>query len=166
MSLHNFGLELSTFCSEGAKENSPGNGPLSRRDEMKVARHEMPGKWVEMIRPVGNGVIRDAGLCSPCKTMRCPRRLIIPYPSSVAILAMADKTGRASKWHVPRHFMPGYLHVVPTGQIHRGPYVGAHVQSEDGIRLKHITPTLRYSNTPRPRIRAGARGRARARSGR
>jgi hypothetical protein len=33
---------------------------LSRRDEMRVARHEMPGKWANMIRPVRNGVVRGA----------------------------------------------------------------------------------------------------------
>jgi hypothetical protein len=31
---------------------------LSRRDEMMVARHEMPAKRADMIRPVGNGMIR------------------------------------------------------------------------------------------------------------
>ena len=30
---------------------------VSRRDEMMVAWHEMPGKSPEMIRPVGNGMI-------------------------------------------------------------------------------------------------------------
>jgi hypothetical protein len=45
---------------------------------MKVARHEMPGKWPKMIRPVlsaiariateeGNGVIRGARFYSPSK---------------------------------------------------------------------------------------------------
>ena len=32
--------------------------PLSRRDHVKVARHEMPGTRTERIRPVGYGVIR------------------------------------------------------------------------------------------------------------
>ena len=35
---------------------------------MKVARHEMPGKWPKMTRPVGNGVIRGARFYSPSKT--------------------------------------------------------------------------------------------------
>jgi hypothetical protein len=82
-----------------------GCSSLSRRDGMKVARHEMPGKWADMIRPVGNGVIRGGGLCSPPKAIRHPRRPIIPYP-----------TGRASRCGVSRHFMPGYRHVVPSGQ--------------------------------------------------
>jgi general secretion pathway protein K len=34
---------------------------LSRRDNMKVATHEMPGQCADMIRPVGYGVIRGAG---------------------------------------------------------------------------------------------------------
>jgi len=43
------------------------------------------------------------------------RQSVRPYP-----------TGRASGWHVSRHFMPGYHHLVPTGQTHLGPYVDAH----------------------------------------
>jgi general secretion pathway protein K len=35
--------------------------PLSRRDYMRVARHEIPGKYADMIRPGGCGVIRGAG---------------------------------------------------------------------------------------------------------
>jgi hypothetical protein len=57
---------------------------------MMVARHEMPGKRSDMIRPVGNGVICGAMLCPPCETIAPARQPIIPYPS-----------GRASAWHIP-----------------------------------------------------------------
>ena len=46
---------------------------------MKVARHEMPGKMPNMIRPVGNGMIRSAALFH--HTRNDPAyRPIIPYP--------------------------------------------------------------------------------------
>jgi len=79
--------------------------PLSRRDKMIVARHEMPGKCQNMIRPVGNGVIDGARVYAPSKTIGHGRQPIIPYPP-----------GRAYQHHVSRHFMPGYHLIVPTGQ--------------------------------------------------
>ena len=78
---------------------------LSRRDQMMVARHEMPGKSTDTIRPVGNGVIRGTGV------MHRPR----PY-EALATYHTVPSTGRDLSYHVSRHFMPGYLHLVPTGQ--------------------------------------------------
>jgi hypothetical protein len=46
-----------------------------------VARHEMPGKGLDMIRPVGNGVIRSAALWSPSETITRAGQPIIPYPT-------------------------------------------------------------------------------------
>jgi hypothetical protein len=68
---------------------------------MKVARHEVPGTCADMIRPGGNGLSRGTELCLTSKTIRRPNRPIIPYPSAVAILAMADKTGRNSRCRIP-----------------------------------------------------------------
>jgi hypothetical protein len=39
---------------------------------MMVARHEMPGKQAETIRPVGNGVIRSAWPYPSSETLRRP----------------------------------------------------------------------------------------------
>jgi hypothetical protein len=55
--------------------------PSSRRDQMKVARHEMPGKSAGMFRPVGNGMIIDAGRGSPSQAIRRRRQPIKPYPT-------------------------------------------------------------------------------------
>jgi len=57
---------------------------------MMVARHEMPGKGPDMIRPVGNGVIGGAMLCSPSKTI-----------APLANRSYRALTGRASGCHVP-----------------------------------------------------------------
>ena len=74
---------------------------LSRRDELKVAWHVVPGKARCMTRPVGYGMIDRRG-----RTIsRKPALLIRPYP-----------TGRHLGWAVSRHSMPGYLHFVPRGQ--------------------------------------------------
>ncbi len=52
----------------------------SRRDEMMVARHKMPGKSPDMIRPAGNGMIRGASPIAP------RYQLIIPYPNGTGFL--------------------------------------------------------------------------------
>jgi hypothetical protein len=72
---------------------------------MKVARHEMPGKRIDPIRPVGNGGIRGFVPYLLPKIIERPRQPIIPYPP-----------GRAPDAVSSRHFMPGYLHLVPPGQ--------------------------------------------------
>ena len=70
---------------------------------MKVAWHEMPGKCADVTRPVGNGMMRGPKIGS--RLRRYQRVVpIIPYP-----------TGRILGGACPRHFMPGYHHVVPTG---------------------------------------------------
>jgi hypothetical protein len=48
---------------------------------MMVARHEMPGKGSDMIRPVGNGVVRGATFCPLSLTIAPARQPIIPYPT-------------------------------------------------------------------------------------
>jgi hypothetical protein len=39
---------------------------------MKIARHNLPGEGADTIRPLGNGLIRGARLCSPSKTIGYP----------------------------------------------------------------------------------------------
>jgi hypothetical protein len=129
-------------ASKEQQKLAHGIRPLFRRDYMKVARHEMPGKWADMIRPVGNGMVRGAGLCSPFETIKQPGRPIIPYP-----------TVRAPGGRLPRHFMPGYHQVVPTGQTRASRLVDARALSLRAIRRLPSTPTLHYSTTPRSRIR-------------
>jgi hypothetical protein len=68
----------------------------------KVARHEMPGKQVGMTRRERYDPGRSA-LFSPRQTHHLAGQ-ILPYP-----------TGRAYNATPSRHFMPGYLHGVPTG---------------------------------------------------
>jgi hypothetical protein len=60
---------------------------------MKVARHEMPGMWNREARP-GYGVIGRCGRGTVFEGEQSLAPWIIPFPSSVAILALADKTGR------------------------------------------------------------------------
>jgi len=126
-------------ASKEQQNIAQGTRPLSRRDYMKVARHEMPGKWPNVIRPVGNGVIRGAGRCSPSETIKQAGQPIIPYP-----------TGRDLGGRVSRHFMPGYLHVVPTGQKQASPSVNLRA-----LLLSRLgeSPILQYSSIPRSRIR-------------
>jgi len=59
---------------------------------MRVARHEMPGKLANMIRPEGNGMIRGIAACFTvqCNTPSEPHHTV-PYgtdPNSDAFLAM------------------------------------------------------------------------------
>jgi hypothetical protein len=72
---------------------------------MMVARHEMPGERVDMIRPVGNGMIRGGRFSPVPKRIQRPYQSIIPYP-----------TGRILVGNAPRHFMPGYHRLVPPGR--------------------------------------------------
>ncbi len=48
---------------------------------MMVARHEMPGKRGNMIRPVGNGVIRSATSVRGQRQNKYPYQPIIPFPT-------------------------------------------------------------------------------------
>jgi hypothetical protein len=96
---------------------------LSRRDRMKVAWHEVPGKAaINRSRPVGNGMIRSA-----------------KHPMSLMILNVTDGAwmdtytcqikcsrqdhtvpyGTAHAFRFSRHFVPGYLHFVPSGHLRR-----------------------------------------------
>jgi len=101
-----------------------------------VAKHEMPGKYADMIRPVGNGVIGGARVYPRSRTIGHPRQPIIPYP-----------TGRAYRYNVSRHFMPGYHHLVPPGQIRLRHDVGA----EKSARIRHWrlhVPFLAFTAVP------------------
>ena len=91
---------------------------LSRRDEMKVARHEMPGK--QATRSPSRRVRYDrlskasCGL-APWTTPAAPDHTV-PYGT--------DHIRRAS-----RHFMPGYHRLVPLGQIQSRLFVELREQS-------------------------------------
>jgi hypothetical protein len=54
---------------------------LSRRDELMVARHEMPGHWSDPVRPVGNGMIGNASRdpSSPIKERAVQNVHTVPY---------------------------------------------------------------------------------------
>ena len=99
---------------------------LSRRDCMKVARHEMPGSVAP--RSPSRRVRRD-GLA------RASYRLGRWTPPGATDHTVPYGTDHVC--HVSRHFMPGYLHVVPSGHA-------------DGRTIGQIavTPTLQHSNTP------------------
>ena len=119
-----------------------GTGPLSRRDCMKVARHKMPGKVVSR---------------RPSRRVRYDR-----WPRASHLRGRWNKPGGSNHtvpygtdhlWRFPRYFMPGYHHVVPTGQIQASRFVDARAQSLTAIRRQLSTPALQYSTTPRSRIR-------------
>jgi hypothetical protein len=59
---------------------------LSRRDEMMVARYEMPGKQAGTIRPVGNGMIRRFGPHPSPKTKERPAQVdhTVPYGTGLS----------------------------------------------------------------------------------
>jgi len=88
-------------ASKEQQKLAHGIRPLSRRDYLKVARHEMPGKWADMTRPVGNGMIRGAGLCSPSETIKQPGQPIIPYPTG-QIHGLTSANGRAQSLRASR----------------------------------------------------------------
>ena len=83
--------------------------PSSRRDQMKVARHEMPGKSADRFRPGGNGMIIDAGRGSPSGLMRRRRQPIKPYPTGRGL-----PVARFQAFH---NWLPSR---VPTGQSDPG----------------------------------------------
>ena len=85
-------------------------------------------------RPVGYGMMSGAGHCSPANTLRRAGRPITPCP-----------TGRASRYRISRHFMPGYHHPVPTGH--------PRLRVRFGQRPVTNTPKLHYSVTPLARVR-------------
>src|ERR1700756_5161639 len=90
---------------------------LSRRDEIKVARHEMPG---------------NAASIKPSRRVR--------YDRSVRVsVCLWTRTKLASSGHTvpygtdqvcsfPRHFMPGYLHFRPSGTKIWRPFIDVHRQ--------------------------------------
>jgi hypothetical protein len=71
---------------------------------MMVARHEIPGKGADTIRPVGNGMMWDPKLVHRTKRYEI-FEAITPYP-----------TGRTLVEARSGHFMPGYHHIVSPGQ--------------------------------------------------
>jgi len=75
-----------------------------------VARHEMPGEYTDMVRPVGNGVIRDTQTLSTFQDNRTPSPTNHTVPC-----------GTISRCDVSRHSMPGYHHFVPPGKRFRSP---------------------------------------------
>ena len=79
---------------------------------MRVARHEMPGKLANMIRPGANGMIRGIAACS-APTMQYP----FGTPS-YRTLRDGSELGR-----IPGNELPGYHHPVPTGQELRPSYI-------------------------------------------
>ena len=78
---------------------------LSRRDEMKVARHEMPGILVGTIRPVGDGLTAALGSATlQSKERRAqPTDHTVPY-GTVPLFE-----------RIPGSKLPGYHHPVPSG---------------------------------------------------
>jgi hypothetical protein len=72
---------------------------------MMVARHKMPGKGLDMIRPIGNrcDLWRHALVTIRDNNPRSPTDHTVPYGTG---FCMAHS----------RHFMPGYHHLVPPGQ--------------------------------------------------
>jgi hypothetical protein len=129
-----------------------------------VARHEMPGKQAETVRPVGNGVIRGAR----------------PYPSSKTLERpfQPDHTVPFLRRHPGYGGQAGTGFSVPRFQAFHawlpscGPYgtVHLHLYREPIVRLRGAllqysnNPLLSYSITPLDRIRARGRARARARA--
>jgi hypothetical protein len=105
---------------------------LSRRDKRMVARHEMPGKRVDMIRPVGNGVILGRAGCSSRTIIERPAQPdhTVPYGTGLS-------TTCSQAFHA---WLPSFG---PSGTIRLGPYRDA------TVRLQNFnTPTFQYSNTP------------------
>jgi len=98
------GWELRSPACAHARQHEDAS-VLSRRDEMKVARHGMPGMCHPKGRPVGYGMIgwREGGCCLGWWTKR----------------GAADHIrlgGDGSLLPFTRHFMPGYPRFIPPGQ--------------------------------------------------
>jgi hypothetical protein len=111
---------------------------LSRRDEMKVARHEMPG-------------IRAPR--SPSRRVRHDRLFRASYRlARWTTPAAPDHTvpyGTDHICRVSRHFIPGYHRLVPPGQIQARPFVEVREQSEAPAAEPQLpnTPILRATET-------------------
>ena len=75
-------------------------GPKRRKDDSPATAHLRQPEETNLC-PGGNGVICGATLWPPLGTITPYGQPIVPDASSVAILAMADKTGPASGWHFP-----------------------------------------------------------------
>jgi hypothetical protein len=88
-------------------------GSVSRRDCVKVAWHEVPG-MVRKKRPVPQG--RYDLLSAGRLQISAGRRAII-YRATVQRLTHNHPVppGRVRLACLSRHFVPGYLHLVPTG---------------------------------------------------
>jgi hypothetical protein len=102
---------------------------LSRRDEMKVARHEMPGNRAPR---------------SPSRRVRHDRL----FKASYRFARWTTPYGTDHICHVSRHFMPGYHCLAPPGQIQVRPFVEVREQSE-GTRGR--TAVTQYSAPQKPR---------------
>ena len=90
---------------------------------MIVAWHEVPGKLAERIRPVGYGMISVLNRIRSSRPIRyrTPRARYSLLADLRAILwAIASHHtvpyGTGSGSALPRHFVPGYYHLVPPGQ--------------------------------------------------
>ena len=103
---------------------------------MMVARHEMPGKQADTIRPVGNGVIRGGASCSSRKTIERPVQPDRTVPSGTGF-SMA----RFQAFHA---WLPSF-----------GPYGTGRV-GHDGHAVERqasIYPSLQYSARQNSRTR-------------
>jgi len=81
-----------------------------------VARHEMPGKSAEMIRPVGNGVIDRRGRRSALNGGRSATRHDRTVPYGTGFLTSLFQAFHAS--------LPSYR---PSGTIDLRPNIDSHV---------------------------------------
>jgi len=72
---------------------------------MMVARHKVPGKGANKIRPGGNGMSRGAELSkrSEAKSISAPTDYAVP-------------SGTEFSMPHSRHFMPGYHQAIPSAQ--------------------------------------------------
>ena len=131
---------------------------LSRRDGMKVARHEMPGTCPKGDPSRRDGVIVILGyppLSDPRTPLKPP---IIP-----------SRWDGGISYTQPRHFMPGYLHSVPAATLRvamRAGPSGQNLPSPCLQNLRQITRDSRgqlvrrspCSMLPDPRRRQRKRG--------
>ena len=117
---------------------------------MKVAWHEVPGKRpTNRSRAVRYGVM--SGYQPTGSILATPSRFcesgaaLVPCPSSVAILAMADKPGRIIITRESRHFVPG-LRQAQSNRYHHPVPPGRKPAEADAVRTR--CTVLQYSNTP------------------
>ncbi len=100
---------------DSAQGFNPGLGVLeerasSRRDRMKVAWHEVPGGCPKKDPSRRDGLIR----ADRPRTMAT--NIIQPMKDPLGTSSYRPY-GTGPFWRFPRHFVPGYLHSVPPGQI-------------------------------------------------